>query len=182
MSQMTYAAPSPVTYAAPSPVTYAAPSPVTYAAPSTMSQMTYAAPQPQMTYAHAAPQMTYAAPSPVTYAAPAAPQQYTIPQQYFEQYDANHDGVIDQQEYTQFQQSPYYHQPAPAMTYTAPQQMTYAAPAPVTYAAPSAYQQFPTSTSMVAYPNYAPAATTAAFAPAGVTKRDAVIEEPAKEE
>merc|ERR1711957_924157 len=103
-----------------------APSPVTYAAPSTMSQM------------------TYAAPSPVTYAAPAAPQQYTIPQQYFEQFDQNHDGVIDQQEYMQFQQSSYaqpavqYHQPAPAMTYAAPQhQVTYAAPSyehqPITY-------------------------------------------------
>ena len=97
----------------------------------------------------AAPAMTYAAPSPVTYAAPAAPQQYTIPQQYFQQFDQNHDGVISQQEYMQFQQSPYaapavqYHQPAPAMTYAAPaqHQVTYAAPSyehqPVTYAAPA---------------------------------------------
>merc|ERR1711865_490867 len=111
-----------------------------------------------------------------------APQQYTIPQQYFQQFDQNHDGVISQQEYMQFQQSPYaapavqYHQPAPAMTYAAPAQhqvtyaapsyehqpVTYAAPAPVTYAAPSAYHQFPTSTSMVAYPNYVPAAARAA--------------------
>merc|ERR1711865_817150 len=91
-----------------------------------------------------------------------APQQYTIPQQYFQQFDQNHDGVISQQEYMQFQQSPYaapavqYHQPAPAMTYAAPQQMTYAAPQyehqPVTYAAPQATGYLQSAPSMVAYP------------------------------
>jgi len=136
-----------MTYAAPPQVTYAAPvaAPPSYVPPPQMMQPQVITAPP--VYAQSAPQVTYAAPQAMQMMPAMQPQMSA-----FDQFDANHDGVITQAEFAAMGGMPM-QQP---VTYAAPapQQMTYAAPQQMSYLPPQQIAQMPTQV-MQAAPVYA---------------------------